>query len=80
MLFIYFKIHDFSYFPFLDRDVPRSPSYDVYIFSAYSFVRVCFNVSDVNNRHPFWLSEFVDIIIKKHGNRYILKRKSFATV
>ena len=27
-------------------------------------MRVCFNVSDVNNRHPFWLSELVDIIIK----------------
>ena len=37
---IYDKRDDFNFeiesFPFLDGDVPRSPSYDVY-FSAYSF-------------------------------------------
>ena len=38
---IYDKRDDFNFeivnFPFLDGDVPRSPSYGVYIFSAYSF-------------------------------------------
>ena len=47
----------------------------MYIFSAYSFVRVCFNVSDVNNRHPFWLSEFVDIIIKNKAFDIYLNAK-----
>ena len=30
------------YFPFLDGDVPRSPSYGVYIFSSYSFCKSVF--------------------------------------
>ena len=38
---IYDKLDDFNFeivnFPFIDGDVPRSPSYGVYIFSAYSF-------------------------------------------
>ena len=37
-------------FPFLDGDVPRSPSYGVYISQLIRFARVCSNVDDFNNR------------------------------
>ena len=53
------KIHDkqdaFNFeivnFPFLDGDVPRSPSYGVYISQLIRFARVCSNVDDFNNRN-----------------------------
>ena len=40
-----FEILNFS---FLDGDVPRSPSYGVYIFQLTRFARVCSNVDDFN--------------------------------
>ena len=40
-------------FPFLDRDVPRSPSYGVYISQSIRFARVCSHVDDFNNRNIF---------------------------
>ena len=50
---IYGKRDDFNFeivnFPFIDEDVPRSPSYGVYI-SQIRFTRVCSNVDDLNNR------------------------------
>ena len=52
---IYDKRDDFNFdivnFPFLDRDVPRSPSYGVYISQLIRFV--CSNVDDFNNRKIF---------------------------
>ena len=39
--------------PFLDGDVPRSPSYGVYISQLIRFARVCSNVDDFNNRNLF---------------------------
>ena len=51
---IYDKRHDFNLkivnFPFLDGDVPRSPSYGVYISQLIRFARVCSIVNDFNNR------------------------------
>ena len=45
-----------SKFPFLDGDVPRSPSYGVYISQLIHFARVCSNVDDFNNRNlTAWL-------------------------
>ena len=41
------------HFPFLDGDVPRSPSYGVYISQLIRFARVCSNVDDFNNRNLF---------------------------
>ena len=42
---IYDKRDDFDfdivYFPFLDGDVPRRPSYEVYISQLIRFARVC---------------------------------------
>ena len=47
---IYDKRDDFNFeivnFPFLDGDVPRSPSYGVYISQLIRFARVCSNVND----------------------------------
>ena len=40
-------------FPFLDGDVPRSPSYGVYISQLIRFAKVCSNVDDFNNRNIF---------------------------
>ena len=46
---IYDKRDDFNFeivnFPFLDGDVPRSPSYGVYISQLVRFARVCSNIS-----------------------------------
>ena len=54
---IYDKRDDFNFeivnFPFLDGDVPRSPSYGVYISQPIRFARVCSNVDDFNNRNLF---------------------------
>ena len=54
---IYDKRDDFDFeivnFPFLDGDVPRSPSYSVYISQLICFARVCSNVDDFNNRNYF---------------------------
>ena len=40
-------------FPFLNEDVPRSPSYGVYISQLIRFTRVCSNVNDFNNINLF---------------------------
>ena len=48
--YFYFEIVNF---PFLDGDVPRSPSYGVYISHLLRFARVCSNVNDFNNRNLF---------------------------
>ena len=50
---IYDKRDDFNFeivnFPFLDGDVPRSPSYGVYISQLIRFARVYSNVDDFKN-------------------------------
>ena len=56
--FVYSKIYDkrddFDFdivnFPFLDGDVPRCASYDVYISQLIRFARVCNHVTDFNAR------------------------------
>ena len=54
---IYDKRDDFNFeivnFPFLDGDVPRSPSYGVYISQLIRSARVCSNVDDFNNKNLF---------------------------
>ena len=54
---IYDKRDDFNFeivnIPFLDEDVPRSPSYGVYISQLIRFARVCSNVDNFNNRNLF---------------------------
>ena len=52
---IYDKRDDFDFdivnFPFLDGDVPRRPSYGVYISQLIVFARVCSHVDDFNIRN-----------------------------
>ena len=52
---IYDKWDDFNFeivnSPFLDGDVPLSPSYGVYMSQLIRFARACSNVDDFNNRN-----------------------------
>ena len=54
---IYDKRDDFNFgivnFPFLDGDVPHSPSYGVYIIQLIRFARVCSNVEDFTSETYF---------------------------
>ena len=54
---IYDKRGDFNFeivnFPFLDRDVPRSPSYGVYIYQLIRFAKACSYLDDFTNRNLF---------------------------
>ena len=44
---------DIVNFPFLDGDVPRRPSYGVYISQLIRFARAPSHVDDFNNRNRF---------------------------
>ena len=74
---IYDKQDDFNFeivnFPFLDGDVPRSPSYGVYISQLIRFARACSNVDDFNNRNSFLTAKSL-----KQGYRYHKIRKAFS--
>ena len=74
---IYDKRDDFNFeivnFPFLDRDVPRSPSYSVYISQLIRFARVCSNVDDFNN-----INLILSAKLFKQGYRYHKIRKAFS--
>ena len=74
---IYDKRDDFNFeienFPFLDGDVPRSPSYGVYISQLIRFARVCSNVDDFNSRNLFLTAKLL-----KQGYRYHKIRKAFS--
>ena len=74
---IYDKRDDFNFeivnFPFLDGDVPRSPSYGVYISQLIRFARVCSNVEDFNNRNLFLTAKLL-----KQGYRYHKIQKAFS--
>ena len=74
---IYDKWDDFNFeivnFPFLDGDVPRSPSYSLYISQLIRFARVCSNVDDLNNRNSFLTAKLL-----KQGYRYHKIRKAFS--
>ena len=70
------KRDDFNFdivnFLFFDGDVPRSPSYGVYISQLIRFARVCSNVDDFNNRNFFLTAKLL-----KQGYRYHKIRKAF---
>ena len=60
---IYYKRDDSNFeivnFPFLDGDVPRSPSFGEYISQLIRFARVCSHVDDFNNRSTFLTSKLL---------------------
>ena len=60
-------------FPFLDGDVPRSPSFGVYISQLIRFAKVCSNVDDFNNRNLF-----LTFKLFKQCYRYHKIRKTFS--
>ena len=54
-------------FSFLDGDVPRSPSYGVYISQLIRFARVCSNVDDYNNRNLFLTAKSISKFYHRHS-------------
>ena len=74
---IYDKLDDFDFeiviFPFLDGDVPRRPSYRVYISQLITFARVCSHVDDFNTRNKCLTAKLL-----KQGYRYHKFRTSFS--
>ena len=60
-------------FPFPDGDVPRSPSYGVYISLLIRFARVCSIVDDFSNENLFLTAKLL-----KQGYRYHKTRKAFS--
>ena len=60
-------------YPFLVGDVPRSPSYGVYISQLIRFARVCSYVDDFNNINLFLTAKLL-----KQGYRYHKIRKAFS--
>ena len=74
---IYDKRDDLNFeienFPFLDGDVPRSPSYGIYISQLIRFARVCSNVDVFNNRNLYLTAKLL-----KQGYRYHKIRKAFS--
>ena len=73
---IYDKQDDFNFemvnFPFLDGDVPCSPSYGEYISQLIRFAGVCSNVDNFNNRNLFLTAKLLN-----QGYRYHKIRKAF---
>ena len=59
--------------PFLDWDVPLSPSYGVYISQRIRFASVYSNVDDFNKRNKFLTSKLL-----KQGYRYHKLRQPFS--
>ena len=74
---IYDKRDDFDFdivnFPFLDGDLPRRPSYGVYISQLIRFARVCSHVDDFNTRNKCLTAKLL-----KQGYRYHKIRKAFS--
>ena len=74
---IYDNRDDFNFeivnFPFLDGDVPRSPSYGVYISQLIRFAKVRSNVDDFNSRNLFLTAKLL-----KQGYRYHKNAKAFS--
>ena len=74
---VYDKRDDFDFdivnFPFLDGDVPRRPSYGVYISHLIRFARVCSHVDEFNTRNKCLTAKLL-----KQGYRYHKLRKAFS--
>ena len=73
------KCDDYNFeivnFQFLDADVPRSPSYGVYISQLIRLRRICSNVVDLNNRNKLltsWLSYGLCFLVFCHFPKCVL--------
>ena len=71
---IYDKLDDFDIvnFPLLDGDVPRRPSYRVYISQLIRFARKCSHVDDFNTRNKRLTAK---LLVQGYG--YHKLRKAF---
>ena len=73
---VYDKRDDFGFpivnFPWLSGDVPRLPSYGIYISQLVRFARCCTNVSDFNSKNLQLTSKLLT-----QGYRYLKLRKIF---
>ena len=73
---VYDKRDDFGFpivnFPWLSVDVPRLPSYGVYISQLVRFARCCTSVSDINSKNLQLTSKLLT-----SGYRYHKLRKTF---
>ena len=75
---IYHKRDNFNFeivnYPFLNKDVPCSPSYGVYILQLHiiRFAKVCSHVDEFINRNTFITSKLL-----KHCYRYHKLLKAF---
>ena len=56
-------------FPFLDGDVLRSSSSNVYITKIIRFARICSNENDFNNRHQFTIAKSLKLGYRYHKLR-----------
>ena len=74
---IYNKRDDFDFdivnFPLLDVDVPRRPSYEVYISQVIRFARVCSHVEEFNASNKCLLAKLL-----KQGYWYHKLRNAFS--
>ena len=74
---IYDKRDDFDFdiviFPFLDGDVPRRTSYEVYISQLIRFARASSNLNDFNYRNKALTAKLL-----RQGYRYFKLRKAFS--
>ena len=64
---------DIVNFPFLDGDVPRPPSYDVYLFQLIRFAKASSHVSDIKDRNKLLTVKHL-----RQGYRYHKIRKAFS--
>ena len=75
---IYDKRDDYDFdivnFPFLDGDVPRCPSYGVYISQLIRFARASSHVNDFNNHD----NKCLTAKLLRQGYRYHKLRKAFS--
>ena len=53
---------DIVNFPFLDGDIPRRPSYGIFISPLIRFARASSHVSDFNSRNKFLSAKAIGII------------------
>ena len=76
-MILHLKHDDFDFdivdYPFLDGDVPRRPSYGVYISQLIRFARVCSHVDDFNTRNKCLTAKLL-----KQDYRYHKLRKAFS--
>ena len=57
---------DIVNFPFLDGDVPRRPSYGVYISQLIRFARVCSHEDDFNARNEYLTAKLLKQVYRYH--------------